>query len=109
MTSKIPSTKSETFHVYPDVSVTVSEPKYVEHKNRVSLTIEIDYTAYDDDNDFTGYFELRLFDVEDHGKPKILYFDTMTTIWDDRLNFSDGPYGYYDLDDNATNTCEEDS
>ena len=111
MTTKIPSTLTQTFHVYPHVSVSISEPKWVENQNRKSITIVIDYPDYGE-NGFTGFFEVRAYDVDVddvNEKPKVLYFDTMTAFWDDCLDGTDGPHGYIDPKEHDSNTCDEES
>jgi hypothetical protein len=111
MTTKIPSTITQTFHVYPDVSVTMSEPKFLENQNRKSITIVIEYPDYAE-NVFTGFFEVRAYDVDVddvNEKPKVLYFDTMTAFWDDCLNAYDGPHGYIDPKEHDSNAFDEES
>lgn len=71
------------FNVYPHVCVSITSPIY--KKRRKSITIVIDYPDYAH-NEFTGYFELSIFDVDfgDHtSKPEVLYFDTMREEWED--------------------------
>ena len=106
MITKIPSFITQTFQVYPHVSVTISEPKFVENQNRQSLTILIEYPDYAV-NEFSGFFEIRAYDVDDLGKPKVLYFDTMTAFWDDCLDGTNGPHGYMDLKDYVVKASDE--
>jgi hypothetical protein len=73
--------KTTKFNVYPYVSVSTTDPVY--KKDRASITIVIDYPDYHH-NDFTGYFEINVLDVEDFNeKGKSLYFDTMRAEWED--------------------------
>lgn len=45
------------YHVYPDVSVSITSPVY--KKRRQSITIVIDYPDYAH-NEFTGFFEVSV-------------------------------------------------
>ena len=74
--------KTSKFHVYPDVSVSITSPIY--KKRRKSITIVIDYPDYAH-NEFTGFFEISVLDVDEPPPetPKKLYFDTMREVWED--------------------------
>ena len=70
------------FHVYSDVSVSITSPVY--KNRRKSITIVIDYPDYYH-NEFTGFFEVSVLDVDEPPPetPKVLYFDTMREVWED--------------------------
>ena len=76
------------YHVYPDVSVSITSPVY--KKRRKSITIVIDYpdSAH---NEFTGFFEVSVLNVDEPPpeSPKVLYFDTMREIWEDNKDWLD--------------------